>query len=973
MEGRKIPKDFNIICHLQHLEENLQKGIKLFESLKSEVKELWQAWETTSTNANENAQVALKEKSRCRQYKRENQMLRAKIAQLRAARLNTCQMEESIPRYPPQEGATDSCQNDTVSDRIERKVSKLSTNKQKKKVRYQEVPLEKRSPSSSGILLGNGRQTSRDEKEDATKRIDRGGSSGQGRAMESDSSDCIFVPDTEFIPEDHANTGKTSDNSSDCEVEGNGLNSSLILHNASAVAGNDEMGTFRRARSNKHSMLERVICVPETLPTDCPDLPDEDHHFQEHEHHLLPLDSSTPVVPVSCKNNMQKDTFCKSEASPHLGKRCGSKVKIPQSESQLSVDYSTTQMSPTFYGTEGRKFTSSNAEAQEQCHITQASSMQAESSLNGSIKNKEKHQNKLSPHPGDSWMDDYQKENGPAESSTENDDSAELHRSPVTSPGCYESGHSETSFLLLQPPADHEIISSAKSDGHYMKQKQDDTNSVSIAKVTMTGHRKRPIDSEREACADGSLRKRKRMHMDVKSDNCLETSPAGKLPASHLGAKASKEARRGGNSRDKNPGDRLESRLHRPSKLQVAPASKYRNDNGRPSVSSMYQTSNKVRPLVQTTLSATTFKQVTSKASGVQPKHTGHFCTDAMRDVRHQKTAQNVMVTDEICQEENFHIKRDDTFKMPLLPKSYNLSSDHHDNRGQLASLHKESTISKEARHDYYEQGICVSGIDEEQRDSSVDLMMCASNGSINPAVRSSFLEDNNDEEDQSESPRETASYRHRTVHEQNDNENLEFVNDSFADMFEDEASDSGKADRRENCQDDEEEKKEKVQSSKGTVGFIDAEEILPGADPENQTDGSHCEPSSRLTDFDSVPVKKEALPYKFKDVVRKRHERQKLKGFDCKECAAYYGNLVLSDEELAERMKTCSRHRGHYSPPNTPQHYWSIDFPDTPTCMERGYMQEGVGEIPKKKRKNRYRHNFNKTEVDKRPENREV
>ncbi|XP_071510810.1 uncharacterized protein [Diadema antillarum] len=800
MEGLKIPKDFNIICHLQHLEENLQKGIKLFESLKSEVKELWQAWETTSTNANENAQVALKEKSRCRQYKRENQMLRAKIAQLQAARLNTCQMEESIPRCPPQEGATDSCQNDTMSDRIERNVSKLSTNKQKKKVRYQEVPLEKRSPSSSGILLGNGRQTSRDEKEHATKRIDRGGSSGQGQAMELGSSDCIFVPDTEFIPEDHANTGKTSDNSSDCEVEGNGLNSSVILHNTSAFAGNDEMGTFRRARSNKHSVLKRVICVPETLPTDCPDLPDEDHHFQEHQHHLLPLDSSTPVISVSSQNNMQKDTFCKSEASPPLGKRCGSKMKIPQSESQLSVDYSTTQMSPTFYGTEGRKFTSSNAEVQEQCRITQASSIQAGSSLSGSRKYKEKHRNKLSPHPGDSWMDDYKKENGPAESSSENDDSAELHRSPVTSPGCYESGNSETSFLLLQPPPDHEIISSTKSGGHYMKQKHDDTNSLSIAKVTMTGHRKRPIDSEREACADLSLRKRKRMHMDAISDNCLETSPAGKLSASHLGAKAN-----------------------------------------------------------------------------------------------------------------------------------------------------------------------------EEQRVSSLDLMLCAPNGSIDPAVRSSFLEDKSDEEDQSESPRETASYRHRTVHEQNDDENLEFVNDSFADMFEDEASDSGKADVRENCQDNEEEEKEKVQLSKSSVGFIDAEEILPGADPENQTDGSHCEPSSHLTDFDSVPVKKEALPYKFRDVVRKRHERQKLKGFDCKECASYYGNLVLSDEELAERMKTCSRHRGHYSPPNTPQHYWSIDFPDTPTCMERGYMQEGVGEIPKKKRKNRYRHNFNKAEVDKRPENREV
>lgn len=35
-----------------------------------------------------------------------------------------------------------------------------------------------------------------------------------------------------------------------------------------------------------------------------------------------------------------------------------------------------------------------------------------------------------------------------------------------------------------------------------------------------------------------------------------------------------------------------------------------------------------------------------------------------------------------------------------------------------------------------------------------------------------------------------------------------------------------------------------------------------------------------------SLPQRDDAPTYKFKDVVRKRDERQRLKGFDCKECA---------------------------------------------------------------------------------------
>lgn len=50
-----------------------------------------------------------------------------------------------------------------------------------------------------------------------------------------------------------------------------------------------------------------------------------------------------------------------------------------------------------------------------------------------------------------------------------------------------------------------------------------------------------------------------------------------------------------------------------------------------------------------------------------------------------------------------------------------------------------------------------------------------------------------------------------------------------------------------------------------------------------------------------------------------------------------YFKDVGLSEEERAERMQQCSRHRARYVPPSTPEHFWSIGFPDTPECEERG------------------------------------
>ncbi|XP_046548768.1 uncharacterized protein LOC124258729 [Haliotis rubra] len=90
---------------------------------------------------------------------------------------------------------------------------------------------------------------------------------------------------------------------------------------------------------------------------------------------------------------------------------------------------------------------------------------------------------------------------------------------------------------------------------------------------------------------------------------------------------------------------------------------------------------------------------------------------------------------------------------------------------------------------------------------------------------------------------------------------------------------------------------------------------------------------------FDRVPRKQQA-DYAYVDVVRKKAERQQLKASSCQECYEYYKSKGCSEEEIQQQIQDCSRHRARYLPPSTPEHFWSIGFPDTQECEERGYIR---------------------------------
>ncbi|XP_021343440.1 uncharacterized protein LOC110443508 isoform X2 [Mizuhopecten yessoensis] len=121
------------------------------------------------------------------------------------------------------------------------------------------------------------------------------------------------------------------------------------------------------------------------------------------------------------------------------------------------------------------------------------------------------------------------------------------------------------------------------------------------------------------------------------------------------------------------------------------------------------------------------------------------------------------------------------------------------------------------------------------------------------------------------------------------------------------------------------------------TTGYTleDTKEKDPGKSEEEQ------EHVARLNDsFDKVPDKAESK-YAFVGVVRKQNERRNLIGYECKECYEYYSAMGLGEEEIKERVQSCSKHRAHYVPPQTPPHFWSIGFPDTQECEERGYLNK--------------------------------
>ena len=130
--------------------------------------------------------------------------------------------------------------------------------------------------------------------------------------------------------------------------------------------------------------------------------------------------------------------------------------------------------------------------------------------------------------------------------------------------------------------------------------------------------------------------------------------------------------------------------------------------------------------------------------------------------------------------------------------------------------------------------------------------------------------------------------------------------------------------------------------NKKPQVGIaIDQKEGQPCVKKEANLDNS--------TFFQNMLKKnKPEVDYKYNEVVRKKKDREVLNGFDCHECRRYYASDNLTEQQLKEVLKNCSKHRHKFAPaPDTPDEFWSIRFPDTQEYIAKGYMLDVDQSLP--------------------------
>ncbi|KAK7343188.1 hypothetical protein VNO80_26152 [Phaseolus coccineus] len=105
-------------------------------------------------------------------------------------------------------------------------------------------------------------------------------------------------------------------------------------------------------------------------------------------------------------------------------------------------------------------------------------------------------------------------------------------------------------------------------------------------------------------------------------------------------------------------------------------------------------------------------------------------------------------------------------------------------------------------------------------------------------------------------------------------------------------------------------------------------------SDDETQDMIAKCSPQKKLKQSSISVVDKRS--YKYVEPVRKKAERENLKGVECKQCRKFYDAVLPNadgkDTESkqnfrCEHLDGVSRHRYRYVPPMTPEGFWNIGF----------------------------------------------
>jgi len=90
---------------------------------------------------------------------------------------------------------------------------------------------------------------------------------------------------------------------------------------------------------------------------------------------------------------------------------------------------------------------------------------------------------------------------------------------------------------------------------------------------------------------------------------------------------------------------------------------------------------------------------------------------------------------------------------------------------------------------------------------------------------------------------------------------------------------------------------------------------------------------------FDEYEPIEDENAWKYANVpVKKKSEREKLKGFSCDDCEQYYKNANLTEEQLQKLLQKCSKHRATLVPdPVSPKEMWELDITGPPDKTQVG------------------------------------
>ncbi|XP_023638001.1 protein gamma response 1 isoform X1 [Capsella rubella] len=117
----------------------------------------------------------------------------------------------------------------------------------------------------------------------------------------------------------------------------------------------------------------------------------------------------------------------------------------------------------------------------------------------------------------------------------------------------------------------------------------------------------------------------------------------------------------------------------------------------------------------------------------------------------------------------------------------------------------------------------------------------------------------------------------------------------------------------------------------RGTVEEKHVQDVAKKDDSDDETQDMNPKPSPSRQRIQVAESSKKS--FKHVESVRKKAERENLKGMECKQCKKFYDAVHPENDGNGNKSLRCehhegvSRHRYRYAPPMTPEGFWNIGF----------------------------------------------